>query len=144
MQGRNGVDHLARFINIVGLAFLLTAILFTFVSVAFDRHALSTPALVFRILHYVFYGIGVLMLAYWLFRTFSRNVAKRQAENTRFLYFRQKIRRKTESAKQQWRDRKTYRYFNCPKCKQRMRAPRHKGKIRVTCRNCGNIFETKT
>ncbi len=144
MQGRNGVDAFGRFINISGLAFLLTALVFTFLSIAFFRHAMTGPAAVFEILHYVFYGIGAVLMGYWLFRVFSRRVAKRQAENTRYLYIRQKLRRRSDALKQQWRDRKTYRYFKCPKCKQRMRAPRNKGKIRVTCRNCQNIFETKT
>jgi ABC-type multidrug transport system fused ATPase/permease subunit len=144
MQGRNGVDALARFINIVGFVFVLTALLFTILSAAFWRHAMTGPATVFTVLHYVFYGIGLILMILWIFRILSRNVAKRQAENTRFLYRKQKIRRKFGVWKQRWKERKTYRYFKCPKCKQQMRAPRKKGKIRVTCRNCGHVFETKT
>ena len=49
-----------------------------------------------------------------------------------------------ESKKQEWKNRKKYKYFKCPKCGQRMRAPRHKGKIRVTCNQCTNVFLTKT
>ena len=144
MQGRNGVDALARFINIAGLSFLLTALLFTILSTAFWRHGMQGPATVFTVLHYVFYGIGLILMILWIFRILSRNVAKRQAENTRFLYSRQKICRKCSVLKQRWKERKTYRYFKCPNCRQQMRAPRGKGKIRVTCRNCSHIFETKT
>lgn len=144
MQGRNGVDALARFINIAGLSFLLTALLFTILSTAFWRHGMQGPATVFTVLYYVFYGIGLILMILWIFRILSRNVAKRQAENTRFLYSRQKIRRKCSVLKQRWKERKTYRYFKCPNCRQQMRAPRGKGKIRVTCRNCSHIFETKT
>lgn len=144
MQGRNGVDALARFINIVGLAFLLTALLFTVLATAFWRHDLTGTATVFTVLHYVFYGIGLILMILWIARILSRKVAKRQAENTRYLYLRQKVSRKAGVLRQRWRDRKTYRYFKCPNCKQVLRAPRKKGKIRVTCRSCSHVFETKT
>lgn len=34
-----------------------------------------------------------------------------------------------------------YKYFKCPKCKKEYRAPKGKGKIRVTCRECGEQFD---
>ncbi len=144
MQGRNGVDAFARFLNHISLGCLCAAILFTFLSLVFLRHEGNTAALVFRILYYVFYGIGILITGIWFFRVFSRNVSKRQAENTRYLYRRQKIESRLFSWKEQWKNRKAYKYFKCPKCKQRIRAPRHKGKIRVTCSKCGDVFITKT
>ncbi len=144
MQGRNGVDAFAKFLNRLSLGCLLTAILFTFLSLLFLRHEMIGAYNVFRILYYVVYGIGIALMAYWAFRVFSRNIAKRQKENTRYLYRTQRIRRWFSSKKQEWKDRKTYRYFKCPQCKLRMRAPRHKGKIRVTCKNCSNVFITKT
>lgn len=144
MQGRNGVDALAKFSNRLSLVLLLIAIVFTYLSAVFLSHGSMTAAVVFRVLYFVFYGIGLLLLIYWCFRVFSKNVAKRQKENTQYLYQMQKIRRSFASLKQQWKDRKTYRYFKCPKCRQRMRAPRGKGKIRVTCSSCKNVFLTKT
>ena len=71
MQGRNGVDALARFINIAGLSFLLTALLFTILSTAFWRHGMQGPATVFTVLHYVFYGIGLILMILWIFRILS-------------------------------------------------------------------------
>ena len=144
MQGRNGVDALAKFLNRVSLGCLIVAILFTFVSLVCLRHEALTASTVFRILYYVVYGIGIVLAILWIFHVFSRNVSKRQAENTRFEYRMQKIRRKLASLKQRWKDRKDYKYFRCPNCKQMIRAPRHKGKIRVTCSKCGHIFLTKT
>ena len=34
-----------------------------------------------------------------------------------------------------------YKYFKCPACGQQMRAPKGRGRIRVTCSGCGNVFE---
>lgn len=144
MQGRNGVDELARFQNRVSFVLLLLAILFSILTVAFTSHAMLATAKVFRVLYFVFYGLGIVCMILWGVRVFSRNVAKRQKENTRYLYQRQKIRRFFAARRQAWKDRKTYRYFKCPKCGLRMRAPKGKGRIRVTCKTCGEVFLTKT
>lgn len=143
MQGRNGVDALSKFLNRLSFVFLILAIICSILAMGFASHAMKA-AVVFRILYFVLYAIGFALLIWCNIRVFSRNVAKRQKENTRFLYQKQKVRRFFENKKQEWKDRKTYRYFKCPKCGQRMRAPRSKGKIRVTCRNCANVFLTKT
>ncbi len=143
MQGRNGVDALSKFLNRLSFVFLILAIICSILAIGFASHAMKA-AVVFRILYFVLYAIGFALLIWCNIRIFSRNVAKRQKENTRFLYQKQKVRRFFENKKQEWKDRKTYRYFKCPKCGQRMRAPRSKGKIRVTCRNCANVFLTKT
>ncbi len=118
MQGRNGVDELARFENKVGFIALIAALVFTFVSALLRGRGLETASTVFRILNYVFYGFGILLLIHWIWRVFSRNVSKRQAENTRFLYRKQRISRSIASRKEKWRDRKTHKYFRCPKCGQ--------------------------
>lgn len=144
MQGRNGVDAFAKFQNRVSLVLLLIAIVCSVLTVALNAHAHAAAAAVFRVLYFVFYGLGIVCMVWWIFRVFSRNVAKRQKENTRFLYREQRVRRFFADRKQQWKDRKTFKYFKCPKCRQRMRAPRHKGKIRVTCSKCGDVFLTKT
>ena len=39
---------------------------------------------------------------------------------------------------------KAYRILICPQCSQRLRVPRGKGRIRVTCTRCGNRFEAKS
>ena len=38
---------------------------------------------------------------------------------------------------------KKYRYFTCPKCKQRLRVPRGVGSVTITCKNCGTKFDKK-
>lgn len=142
MQGRNGIDQLSKFLNRTGFVFLLLAIISSILTVAFANHA-SSAAIVFRVLYFVLYAIGLALFIWAYFRIFSRNVAKRQKENTRYLYRVQRIKRFFSGKQQEWKDRKTYKYFKCPQCGQRMRAPRNKGKIRVTCSKCKNIFVTK-
>ncbi len=38
---------------------------------------------------------------------------------------------------------KEHRYFRCPSCGQQLRVPKGKGKITVTCRSCGAVFQEK-
>lgn len=85
--------------------------------------------------------LGTLTLFLWIYiyyRAFSRSLDRRRAENQWYVstihlplkaYFA--------------RDRKNYSYFKCPTCKQTLRAPKGRGKIRVTCSRCHNVFEKK-
>lgn len=43
-----------------------------------------------------------------------------------------------------WNEIRQYKYFICPQCAQRLRVPRGKGRLRVTCTRCGYVFETKS
>lgn len=78
------------------------------------------------------------VLIYSYFRAFSKNLGKRQEENN---WYMAGIGGKVRVLNQ--RDYKHYRYFKCPSCKQVLRAPKGKGKIRVTCSRCHSIFEKK-
>ena len=89
------------------------------------------------------YWISFAVILFALFRLLSRNPARRRAENARFL--------KVAGPAIQWfrlrrtihRD-KEHCYFKCPNCGQQLRVPRGKGKITVTCRSCGAVFEEKS
>ncbi len=37
-----------------------------------------------------------------------------------------------------------YKIYKCPKCRQKLRVPRGKGKIRISCRRCQYEFIRKT
>ena len=100
-------------------------------------------------------------------RLFAGHPDKRYAENMKFLtyltavkdFFGKTFRRTGASQrpasssasgglvdkwKQQWHEYRTYRYLICPQCSQRLRVPRGKGKIRVTCTKCRNQFVAKS
>ena len=81
---------------------------------------------------------------FWSFyRILSRQYAKRRAENARFLTVAGPPIRWFRMRRTIWRD-KEHRYFKCPNCGQYLRVPRGKGKITVSCRNCGVSFEEKS
>ncbi len=123
MYGRNGVDHFSRFLVYSALVCILLDI---FVEGG------------------IFYLIGIALMVYGYFRAFSKNLDKRRAENARYFQYRNKV----VFAFRNWRDRqkqrKDYAFFRCPSCRAMLRVPRGKGRIRVTCRKCGNAFERRT
>jgi hypothetical protein len=115
MSGRNGTDKLNMCILIIGVIISIVA--------AILKSPMAT--LVLTTISYV--------LMFWaIFRCFSRNTYKRYQENRKFLQFVDRI-----------KDR-DHRYFDCPKCHQSVRVPRHKGKIAITCPKCKEKFIRKT
>ena len=136
MIGRYGADQLSRFM--IGLALVLVVINL------FVRK--YTPVL--SILVWV-----IILLSY--LRMFSRNIQKRYDENTRYLMLKEKVvnffksrrdaaaagtGRRTAPGNQNMRSDAEHRIFRCPKCSQRVRVPRGKGRIEITCPRCGEKF----
>lgn len=91
----------------------------------------------------VLYWIALVLVFVTLFRTMSRRLNRRRAENAKFLQLVRPLSRKLKNLKVRIRD-KDHRYFKCPNCKQQMRVPRGKGRITVHCRSCGATFEEKS
>ena len=79
-----------------------------------------------------------------IYRMFSRNLTKRQAENRRFESACARSKTQLRQAKNRFKNRKQYKYFRCPGCRQQLRAPRGRGKILVTCQRCHKQFKQKT
>lgn len=122
MAGRNGVDQLGRAVT-VGTLVLLLLSMFT------------TGRL--RELMFILVLAGIV---YMYFRMFSRNVAKRRAENARYLQRTQSVRTWFRSLGERWKQRRDYKFFCCPSCGTLLRVPKGKGKIKIVCRKCGNSF----
>ena len=91
----------------------------------------------------VLYWLSLVVLFLLLFRTLSRNAARRRAENAKFLQVAGPVLRWIRFQRTAHRD-KEHRYFRCPNCGQQLRVPRGKGKITVTCHNCGASFEERS
>lgn len=80
-----------------------------------------------------FFGLIAYIPIIWaIFRMYSRNLYKRRRENQTFLQFFIRL-----------KDRQN-RYFACPRCRQRVRVPRGKGRIVIKCPACGERFAKKT
>lgn len=123
MTGRYGVDQLSRVLMFASLAFLILSF-FPFL----------------RLL----YLIALAILAYTYFRMFSRNVQKRYAENQKFLNWKYSLAVKKDQRKKHREQQKIYHFFKCPGCKQKVRVPRGKGKICITCPKCKMEFIRKS
>ena len=119
MSGRYGVDNLNRFLLYVSLILFLLEMLFV------------------RWVDFfiVFYPIALVLLAICYFRMFSRNMAKRNMENQKFLEIRDNILRRGD---------RTHRIFHCTNCGQKVRVPRGKGRISIRCPKCGREFIKRT
>ena len=84
---------------------------------------------------------AVLILVF--FRMFSRNTSKRWAENQKFLKVWNRVKGFFTSRRAEWKD-MGHRYYKCPKCKSKLRVPKGKGKIQITCPVCHTEFIKKT
>ena len=91
----------------------------------------------------VLYVLYLLCVVAALYRMLSRNYARRRAENAKFLTVAGPAIRWFKLQRTIHRD-KEHRYFKCPNCGQQLRVPRGKGKVTITCRNCGASFQEKS
>ena len=127
MAGRNGPDHLNRFLSVV---FLILSVCSMFV-----RNARIASAL---------YGLSLGLFFYVMFRMLSRNIYRRQQENGAYLRERYKITSWWNGLRDRWAQRKDYKFFKCPSCHTRLRVPKGKGKLNIVCRKCGTSFQRRT
>lgn len=115
MEGRYGSDKLNTAILMTALVLVLV---YNFVP--------------FGVVKLVLWIISYVLMIWAIFRMLSRNTYRRYQENRRFLQITDGI-----------RDRE-HRYYNCPTCHQRVRVPRGKGKISISCPKCREKFIRKT
>lgn len=126
-KDRNGIDKLSIFLGVAGIGFLagrgLTKL------------------------------VGLCILAYAAFRALSKDKYKRHNEEMIFEDLLVKIKYNFNNVfkggsfkniKQRLEEKKNYKIVKCPKCGQKLRLPRGKGKIVVTCRKCSHEFKMKS
>ena len=123
MQGRRGADTLSNFLVVVGIVMLLASII---------------PGL--DLLSWVAFAV----LAYSLFRSYSKNIAARDRENAAFERVVEKPRKQLSLMRKKWTNRKTTRYFRCKGCGQVLSVPRGKGALRVVCPKCKTETKQKS
>ncbi|MBO5767659.1 MAG: hypothetical protein J6R49_03940 [Clostridia bacterium] len=94
----------------------------------------------------VFSLLQFALLTVWCLRAFSRNHRNRSIENQKFLRFWRSFKEKNKwlfGFFSRLADRKHV-YFKCPSCKSRLRVPRGRGNITVTCPRCRHSFDKKS
>lgn len=114
MYGRYGLDALSMTLIVIG--FILSIF----------SNMLKIPPIIFTI---------IIILAY--FRALSKDTNKRYKENQKFLTSVKPITDIFNKGKKKANNKKNYKYLKCKSCKQKIRVPRGKGKIKVTCPKCG-------
>lgn len=123
MMGRYGGDQLS-------MGLVIFSILLTFIG---------------ELTHLQLLGfIGYIPLGISIFRVFSRDVQRRRTENYKFTMLISPIYSWFKKKQSHVKDRKTHAYFICPNCKRKLRLPKGKGKIIITCPICKTEFKQRT
>lgn len=123
MMGRYGADQLGQLLMGVSVILLLISM--------FTKWE-------------VFYILALGLMVYEYYRMMSRKVEQRYAENQKFLNWRYHLAVKWNREKEHLKQRKIYHFYKCPSCKQKVRVPKGKGKICITCPKCRTEFIRKS
>ena len=126
MIGRNGNDELNRFLLMADMVLILLSIVF--------KNGIGK----------VLSPLVLVLLGLTYFRMLSRDLIRRGDENSRFLRYRESVYSAIRIRKEQWVQRKEYKFLRCPACKATLRVPKGRGKIKIVCRKCGNSFMGKS
>lgn len=123
MVGRYGVDQFSKFLLSVAL---ITMIISSFFG------------------GQILYAISFVVFIYSYIRIFSKNINRRYKENMVFLKYQNRLFHVFRKGKNTIHQRKVYHIYKCPSCKQKIRIPRGKGRIRITCPKCHTEFIKKS
>lgn len=109
-------------------------------------------------------ALGIIVFAYAIYRAFSKKIYKRKEEYNVFYTYTNKLLNKFgksipynlqnydlnnisflfDRIKQKYTQFRDYKITKCPNCGQKLRLPRKKGKIVVTCKKCSTKFDFRT
>ena len=123
MYGRYGTDQLSLALTVCGFGFNIIYV--------FSRSRL-------------FYLFSLICFGFAIYRTLSKNIEKRRAENQKFMTFWYKAKNWWVGFRADFEERKTYKHFKCPACGQKIRIPRGRGKVEIRCPKCSHNFIKKT
>lgn len=123
MQGRYGVDDFSRFLITASIVLILLAgiIKNNFVNVA---------------------ALAIVGFAYY--RILSKNHFKCSVQNQKYLRLKNKVTGRIKMYRDIIKQRKIHRIYKCPNCKQRLRIPKGKGKVEITCPKCSAKFKKRS
>ena len=123
MIGRYGTDALSQFLVYASLVCIILSI--------FIKSNVWTVLV-----------LAMLIFAYY--RILSKNHQKRYEENQKYLALQGKVTAWFQKEKYLMDQRKDFHIYKCPDCKQKIRIPKGKGKIVITCPKCHREFTKKS
>ena len=126
MQGRNGIDGFG---------------IFLFVSYFFVKSAANFSK------SFLLFILSLAIIIFMVFRVLSRNIPKRQYENTIFMKYYNRVlgwfKNSANLSRERARVRPTHKIYVCPRCKKHLKVPKGKGKIEISC-PCSYKFTKRT
>ncbi|MBP0970066.1 MAG: hypothetical protein J5744_07970 [Oscillospiraceae bacterium] len=126
--GRCGFDDLSIFLmSSVPLPFLLSMLL---------KKAAGGYISLFL------FSVAMVLFVWSVWRAFSTKLYDRKRENDHFIS--SSLRRSLSGTVTRLSQIRDYRFYRCPGCRQRLRVPRGKGRIKISCPHCGSSFIRKT
>ncbi len=131
MYGRyGGRDQLSKFLFITYIVMFAAEIILMFVFPPASR---------------ILQAFTWVLVIWYFFRAFSRNIYARSAENQKFLNMSKPIKSYFNYLKMCYKERDSVnKLYRCGKCHQIIRVPKGKGKIAITCPKCRYEFIKKT
>ena len=117
------------FKNSYGWDFLSKSLLILALLVSFGRYTI---------------GLSLILIGWAVWRGFSKNKSKRYKELHVFENYLLKIKQKFNLYKNKLDQNKRFKILACPNCSQKLRVPRKKGRMTVTCKKCNKKFEGKS
>lgn len=123
MMGRYGNDQLNQFIFILAIISMVLELI---------THLA------------LFYILALILLILGYIRTFSKNINRRYEENMKYLEKKDAILNRFRREKYYASQRKDFHIYTCPQCRQKIRIPRGKGRISITCPKCRTSFIKKS
>ncbi len=139
MYGRYGADQLYTFLMILFIVlWVIEIIVFAVVP---EGTWQTVTSIVFAVL-------SASLMGWMIFRSMSRNIAKRRRENEIYLKASRAVKRfftfnTARSTKSRNQDDAIYVFRDCTKCGCVLRLPRRVGKHKVKCPRCSHSFFVK-
>ena len=146
MYGRYGNDTLNRFLSF--FYFLLVVIGFILRILVF-----ATSSIVLYKIRYILYILSLVVFGITIFRSLSKNIARRARENEVFMrwwgnwqpYVNKQAKKAEPKVRMMVRRMQDpeHVYKKCPDCKAVLRLPKKRGKHKTRCPACGKVFEVR-
>ncbi len=133
MVGRNGSDDCGRWCLWASIICIVISFVLGLVGVGLQG---------------LFSWLALGLIIYSYFRMMSKNIAKRQQENQKWVAKWSRVSVPFSHARSYMRDwkryHKDYKLYRCSSCGQTLRVPKGKGKVKVTCPKCKTSFVKKS